>query len=88
MMSARNMQNSTETLEQLERAFDNIKRKLFHELHTIVREQVFPAPVAEEHPELLAIAPGDVRRAEEEAAGSGAEDEGHDLVDSMAVPKQ
>lgn len=37
------LQNSTETLEQLDRAFDNIKRKLFNELHAIVRQQVFPA---------------------------------------------
>jgi hypothetical protein len=36
-------QNSTETLEQLEHAFDNIKRKLFSELHEVVRQQVFPA---------------------------------------------
>ena len=37
------LQNSTDTLEQLECAFDNIKRKLFKELHGVVREQVFPA---------------------------------------------
>ena len=37
------MQNSTQTLEQLEHAFDNIKRKLFSELHEVVRQQVFPA---------------------------------------------
>lgn len=37
------LQNSTETLEQLDHAFDNIKRKLFNELHDIVRQQVFPA---------------------------------------------
>lgn len=39
------LQNSTETLDQLERAFDNIKRRLFSELHNIVRQQVFPADV-------------------------------------------
>jgi hypothetical protein len=52
------LQNSTDTLEQLERAFDNIKRKLFRELHNIVRKQVFPAPMDEDATESLAVAPG------------------------------
>jgi arogenate dehydrogenase (NADP+), plant len=37
------LQNSTETLEQLDHAFDNIKRKLFSEMHDLIRRQVFPA---------------------------------------------
>jgi hypothetical protein len=36
------LQNSTDTLEALEHAFDDIKRKLFSELHEVVRKQVFP----------------------------------------------
>lgn len=36
------LQNSTETLQQLEAAFDEVKKKLFTELHQIVREQIFP----------------------------------------------
>eukprot|EP00892_Ulva_mutabilis_P003160 jgi/Ulvmu1/12845/UM098_0030.1 len=35
-------QNSTETLQQLEAAFDEIKEKLFTQLHQVVREQIFP----------------------------------------------
>ena len=36
------MQNSMETLEALEHAFDDVKRQLFSELHKVVRKQVFP----------------------------------------------
>lgn len=36
------VQNSTETLQQLEAAFDDVKEKLFTELHQVVREQIFP----------------------------------------------
>jgi hypothetical protein len=52
------LQNSTDTLEQLERAFDNIKRKLFWELHNIVRKQVFPAPMDEDTTVSLVVATG------------------------------
>lgn len=41
------VQNSTETLQQLEAAFDEVKEKLFTELHQVVREQIFP-PVPKE----------------------------------------
>ena len=44
------MQHSTKTLEQLEHAFDNVKRKLFSELHDIVRQQVFPADASQPPP--------------------------------------
>jgi hypothetical protein len=37
------LQNSTDTLERLEHAFDNIKRRLFSELHSVVRKQIFPS---------------------------------------------
>ena len=36
------LQNSTETLERLEHAFDDIKKKLFDRLHEAVRQQIFP----------------------------------------------
>lgn len=65
-------QNSTETLEKLEHAFDNIKRRLFSELHSVVREQIFPAaaPSAEGGHVLQIAAPQEVAEAVAEAAKS------------------
>lgn len=42
------MQNSMETLEALEHAFDDVKRQLFSELHKVVRKQVFPTDAAKQ----------------------------------------
>lgn len=36
------MQNSTQTLERLEHALDDVKKKLFDQLHEAVRQQIFP----------------------------------------------
>lgn len=36
------MQNATEMLEALERAFDSVKRQLFQRLHDKLREELFP----------------------------------------------
>ena len=34
-------QNSTETLEAMERSFDRTKKRLFDQLHNVLREQLF-----------------------------------------------
>ncbi len=36
------LQNATEMLEELERAFDSVKRQLFERLHDKLRDQLFP----------------------------------------------
>ena len=38
-------QNATETLDAMEKAFDRTKKKLFDELHDVLRTQLFPMPV-------------------------------------------
>ena len=35
------MQNATEELERLERAFDSVKKQLFTRLHAVARQQLF-----------------------------------------------
>jgi hypothetical protein len=36
------LQNATQMLEELERAFDSVKRQLFERLHDKLRDQLFP----------------------------------------------
>lgn len=40
------IQNATDELERLEKAFDIVKRQLFSRLHNLARRQIFPEPPA------------------------------------------
>jgi hypothetical protein len=73
MRALSGVQNSTDTLERLEHAFDNIKRRLFSELHSVVRAQIFPAAGWNSNGPLQITAsstPGDDHDAEH-SSGSG-----------------
>ena len=42
------MQNATEEIDRLERAFEMVKKQLFNRLHVIARERLFHFPVDDE----------------------------------------
>eukprot|EP01025_Chloroclados_australasicus_P020410 TRINITY_DN21511_c0_g1_i1.p2 TRINITY_DN21511_c0_g1~~TRINITY_DN21511_c0_g1_i1.p2 ORF type:complete len:196 (+),score=25.71 TRINITY_DN21511_c0_g1_i1:313-900(+) len=67
-------QNSTETLDRLEKAFDDIKRKLFSELHDIVRQQIFPAVEQPQNQQLILPAGAQEDGSSDETSSSDSSD--------------
>lgn len=55
-------QNATEELSRMERAFDDVKKQLFDQLHDVLRERFFHMP-PEGAPEALALPPPDAEEA-------------------------
>lgn len=85
------LQNATEMLEALERAFDSVKSQLFQRLHDKLREELFPAvpPAPDANGAPYALLPAGKREGDASSpgvAGNGALSPASSSEEGLAGP--